>query len=384
MRKKRILIVGAGFSGAVIAQILAQADYTITLIDQRKHIAGNCHTYRDDETNILIHQYGPHIFHTDIKEVWQYVQKFGEFVPYQNRVKAYTGGRIFSLPINLLTINQFFSKTYSPEEAKQFIQSLADQSIKNPQNFEEQALSMVGKEIYESFFYYYTKKQWGMEPRQLPASILKRLPLRFNYDDNYFNHPYQGMPKEGYTQIIENMIADYRIELHLNTSFDKSQEDQFDHIFYSGMLDEYFNYQYGELGYRTLEFEKQTLQGDAQGCAVMNYCDDSQPFTRISQHNYFAPWEKHQNSICFTEFSKTYKKGDIPFYPIRLAKEKAQLDDYIDIAKQQTNITFIGRLGTYRYLDMDVTIKEAMDVAKLFLKTQRHNQPMPAFLPKSI
>lgn len=314
-----------------------------------------------------------------MSDVWNYIQKFGTFLPYCNQVKAYTQQRIFSLPINLLTINQFFNKTYSPSQAKKFIQSLVDNSIDNPENFEQQALSMVGKGLYYAFFYHYTKKQWGIEPCELPATILKRLPLRFNYNDNYFNHPYQGIPQEGYSQVIENIIKHRNIDLFLNTAFDHAHEKHHEHIFYSGMLDEYFDYQFGELGYRTLRFEKQIVNEDFQGCAVMNYCDDTQPYTRISQHDYFAPWEKHDKSIIFKEFSQTYQKGDIPFYPIRLAEEKAQLNDYIALAKRQNHITFVGRLGTYRYLDMDITIKEAMETAKLFINKQKNKQLMPSF-----
>lgn len=191
---KNILIVGAGFSGAVIARELAQAGHHITIIDSRDDIAGNCHTYRDAKTDIMVHKYGPHIFHTDNEQVWHYITQFGEMMPYTNRVKAVTGGQVYSLPINLHTINQFFNKTLNPSQAKDFIEAQADTSIQDPQTFEEQALRFVGKSLYEAFFKHYTIKQWGTSPTNLPASILKRLPVRFNYDDNYFNHKYQGMP----------------------------------------------------------------------------------------------------------------------------------------------------------------------------------------------
>ncbi len=193
--ENRVLVVGAGLSGAVIARSLAEKGITCVVIDERNHVAGNCHTLRDPETGIMVHKYGPHIFHTGNKEVWDYVNRFAEMMPYTNRVKANSGDQIYSLPINLHTINQFFGKTFSPDEAKAHIATVARTDIENPQTFEEQALRFVGEDIYRAFFYGYTRKQWGVEPSQLPASILKRLPLRFNYDDNYFNHPYQGMPK---------------------------------------------------------------------------------------------------------------------------------------------------------------------------------------------
>ncbi|MFI3256591.1 MAG: UDP-galactopyranose mutase, partial [Psittacicella sp.] len=203
---KKVLIVGAGFSGATIARKLAEQGYLVDVIDQRDHIAGNCFTKRDDQTNIMEHIYGPHIFHTNNKEVWEFVNSHGEFFPYTNRVKSIARGEVFSLPINLHTINQFFKKTLKPNEARDLISSLADKTLVEPKNFEEQALSMVGKDLYKAFFKDYTEKQWGTKATELPASILKRLPLRFNYDDNYFFHKYQGMPKDGYTKIVESIL----------------------------------------------------------------------------------------------------------------------------------------------------------------------------------
>ena len=213
------LCVGAGFSCAIIARQLAEQGFKVVVIDSREHIAGNCHTQRHDSTNILVHTYGPHIFHTDDEEVWNYVNQWDEFKPYVNRVKTTSQGAVYSLPINLHTINQYFAKTLNPTEAKEFIESQADTSIVDPQTFEEQAMRFVGKDFYEAFFKGYTKKQWGVEPSTLPASILKRLPVRFNYDDNYFNHKYQGMPVNGYTEIVEKILDHDNIEVKLSTSF---------------------------------------------------------------------------------------------------------------------------------------------------------------------
>lgn len=364
---KKILIVGAGFSGAVIARQLAENGYHIKVIDSRDHIGGNCHTKRDENTDVMVHTYGPHIFHTDNEKVWAYINQFGDMMPYVNRVKAITNGAVYSLPINLHTINQFFERACSPKEAKTLIEKQSDLSIVDPQTFAEQALRFVGEDLYQAFFYGYTKKQWGVEPTELPASILKRLPVRFNYDDNYFNHKYQGMPKTGYTEIIRQILAHDNISVQLNTPFDESMKSDADHIFWSGPIDAWFNFEYGRLGYRTLDFERFYDEGDYQGNAVINYCDADVPYTRITEHKHFSPWEAHEKTVCYKEYSRECEAKDIPYYPIRLVKDKSLLEQYVEKAKQEKNVTFVGRLGTYRYLDMDVTIAEALATAEFFI-----------------
>jgi UDP-galactopyranose mutase len=378
--KKNIAVVGAGFSGAVIANQLAHAGYNVEVFESRPHIAGNCHSERDDDTGVMLHVYGPHIFHTDNERAWEFVNRFAEFKPYVNRVKAVTNGKVFTLPINLLTINQFFNKTMRPAEAQAFLVSLGDKSIENPTTFEEQALRFVGRELYEAFFKTYTIKQWGLQPSELPASILKRLPVRFNYDDNYFNHKYQGMPADGYTALVEKILAVPGVAVHLSTTFDPALKGDYDHVFYSGPIDAWFGHSQGRLPYRTLDFEVFRDQGDYQGNAVINYCDDSQPYTRITEHKHFSPWEKHERTICYTEYSRQCEEKDIPYYPIRLARDKQQLEGYVNVARDEANVTFVGRLGTYRYLDMDVTINEALITADKFLDCARANTPMPAFV----
>jgi UDP-galactopyranose mutase len=377
--KKNIAIVGAGFSGAVIANQLAHAGYNVEIFEARDHIAGNCHSERDEETGVMVHVYGPHIFHTDNERAWEFINRFGTFKPYVNRVKAITNNRVFTLPINLLTINQFFGKTFRPAEAQAFIHSLGDKSIENPSTFEEQALRFVGRELYEAFFKTYTMKQWGLHPSELPASILKRLPVRFNYDDNYFNHKYQGMPADGYTAIVENMLMVPGISVHLSTPFDPAAKTDYDHVFYSGPIDAWFKHVEGRLPYRTLDFEVFRDTGDYQGNAVINYCDDSKSYTRITEHKHFSPWEQHERTVCYMEYSRQCEENDTPYYPIRQAREKAQLEKYVDLAKGETNVTFVGRLGTYRYLDMDVTIHEALLTADKFLEAAREKVRMPAF-----
>ena len=379
MNSKNILIVGAGFSGVVIARQLAEQGHHIRIIDQRDHIGGNSYDARDPQTDVMVHVYGPHIFHTDNETVWNYVTQHAEMMPYVNRVKATVNGQVFSLPINLHTINQFFAKTCSPDEARALIVEKGDSSILEPKTFEEQALRFIGKELYEAFFKGYTIKQWGMEPSQLPASILKRLPVRFNYDDNYFNHRFQGMPKLGYTKMIESIANHENITIELQQSFNAEEREQYDHVFYSGPLDAFYSYQYGRLGYRTLDFEKFTWQGDYQGCAVMNYCSLDVPYTRITEHKYFSPWESHEGSVCYKEYSRECGEKDIPYYPIRQMGEMALLDKYLSLAENEKNMTFVGRLGTYRYLDMDVTIAEALNTADKYLSSLSSNESMPVF-----
>jgi len=345
---KTILIIGAGLSGAVIARALAKAGHRCHIMEARDHIAGNCHTERDPETGVLVHVYGPHIFHTDDAQVWDYVTGFMPFKPFVNRVKTITGGpkgsRVFSLPINLLTINQFFGR-------------------------------IMTRDLYEAFFKGYTIKQWGVHPSELPASILKRLPVRFNYDDNYFAHAHQGMPEHGYTELVARILDHPGISVALNTRFDGDRAGA-DHVFYSGPLDGYFDYALGRLGYRTLDFERFAHEGDYQGCAVMNYAEETVPYTRITEHKHFSPWESHDGSILYREVSRACTPDDIPYYPIRLMDEKKMLSDYVAHAQKTQGVTFIGRLGTYRYLDMDVTIREALDTAEAYLS----DAPMPAFV----
>ena len=375
----RILMVGAGLSGAVIGRMLADAGHDVSVIDARPHVAGNCHTLRDAQTGVMVHVYGPHIFHTDDAEVWDYVNTHATFMPYRNRVKTISGGRVYALPVNLHTINQFFGLTLSPDEARAFLESKADHTITDPQSFEDQALRFLGRELYEAFFKGYTQKQWGRAPSTLPASILKRLPVRFNYDDNYFAHRFQGIPAEGYTALVESVLDHPRISVDLNTRFQRAEAAGFDHIFYSGPLDGWFDYDIGRLGYRTLDFERFHYQGDYQGCAVMNFGEVDVPWTRITEHKHFAPWESHDGSVLYREYARDCGPEDTPYYPIRLIEEQRLLSAYVERAGAETGVTFVGRLGTYRYLDMDVTIREALDAGRLFVSKAAEGQSMPAF-----
>lgn len=375
----KVGIVGAGFSGAVIARELACAGIKVVVYDSRPHVAGNCHTERDVETGVMTHVYGPHIFHTSNERVWNYVQQFDEFMPFTNRVKTIHNGRVYSLPINLLTINSFFGKTLNPKEAEQFMASIGDKSITEPKTFEEQALKFVGRELYDAFFKGYTQKQWGREPTELPASILRRLPVRFNYNDNYYESKFQGIPKNGYTFVVEGMLKHPNIEVQLSTTVNRERLADCYHIFYSGPIDAWFNHSEGRLGYRTLDFEVERHDGDYQGNPVINYGDFEVPFTRISEHKHFSPWETHSKTIIYKEYSRSCGSADIPYYPIRLVHDKAQLLRYVSLARSEHKVTFVGRLGTYRYLDMHITIEEALRTAEMFLISQKEKLPMPAF-----
>jgi UDP-galactopyranose mutase len=378
----RTLIVGAGFTGAIIARELAEYGYQSLVLDERSHVGGNCHTARDPKTGIMVHTYGPHIFHTDNGQAWAYVNRFAEMLPYVNRVKAVARGRVYSLPINLLTINQFFGTAHSPDEARAFIDTRRDHDIATPQNFEEQALAMVGRELYETFFRGYTKKQWGVDPRRIPASILKRLPLRFNYDDNYFAHRHQGMPRQGYTELIKEVLCFPHIEVRTNCTFESIRRNEnWKHVVYSGPLDRYFGFECGRLGYRTLDFEAIHRVGDAQGTAVMNYCDEDVPFTRVSEHKHFSPWESSQfeGTVLFREYSRSASPADAPYYPVHLLDDRRLLSIYVERAQAEIGVTFAGRLGTYSYLDMDVTIARALETAELIRSCFARGVAPPSF-----
>lgn len=359
----RVAIVGAGFSGAVLAHELARQGYESDVFEARAHVAGNCHTERDSSTGILMHRYGPHIFHTSHQRVWDYVRRFDEFMPFTNRVKAIVRGRVYSMPVNLHTINQFFGMALGPAQAQAFLAARADTSVTEPRTFEEQALRYMGRELYEAFFKGYTRKQWGLAPSELPASILKRLPLRFNYDDNYYASTWQGMPRHGYTAIVEKMLDQPGIRVHLRTAFSRPMAADYAHVFCSAPIDAWFDHAEGRLGYRTLDFATERHDGDYQGNAVINYCDEQVPWTRIAEHKHFSPWENHDATIISRESSRDCGPSDTPYYPIRLAKEKGQLARYIALAEHEHGVSFVGRLGTYRYLDMHVTIAEALDWA---------------------
>lgn len=375
-KNKKVLVVGAGFSGSVIAQQLATNGYVVDVVDQRNHVGGNCHTERDEKIEVMVHTYGPHIFNTNIPRVWEYVNKFGTWMPFVNRVKAYISGSrngVYSMPINLHTINQLFRLNLNPTEVRQFLSNLTSKDFPDPKNFEEQALSMIGDQLYEAFFKSYTQKQWGCDPKLLPASILKRLPVRFDYNDNYYNAKWQAIPKHGYTDIIENILCHENIHVFLNHTWKITDNDDYDLVIYSGPIDSYFNYSCGRLGYRTVFWEKKYGSDDMQGNAVINYPSLDVNYTRIHEHKHFSPWENHSKSVVFTEYSKETTEEDVPYYPKRLASDLEILKKYEELISQEKKVKFIGRLGTYRYLNMDQTILEALELADSILKSHLSN-----------
>ena len=368
---KQFLVIGAGFSGAVLSrELVERMKARVTTFDERSHIAGNCHTERDGSTGIMLHKYGPHIFNTNNQRVWDYVNSHDEIRPFVNRVKAVNSRGVFSLPINLHTINQFFGKTFSPDEAREFIASLGDDTIDEPQNFEEQVLKFLGEDLYKAFFLGYTIKQWGCMPTELPAAVIKRLPVRFNYDDNYYNKRYQGIPVSGYSAVVESILDHPSIEVILDRKWRPVDGSEgYDHVFYTGPIDAYFDHCEGRLGYRTVTFERcDTTASDYQGNAVINYTEESVPFTRIHEHKHFTPWESHDKTVAFKEFSKETEDHDIPYYPKRLAVDKDLLKKYRTMAEKLVGVSFLGRLATYRYMDMDTVIGEALDFADDLVK----------------
>lgn len=365
--RKRVCIIGAGFTGAVIAHELACAGIESDVFESRGHVGGNCHTERDTETGVMVHKYGPHIFHTNQEHVWNYVRRFDEMCPFINRVKAVSSGQVFSLPINLMTINQFFGKAYSPEQARHFLDSLGLGGEGDPKSFEDQALRFVGTRLYEAFFKGYTQKQWGVSPGRLPASILKRLPIRFSYDDNYYDSRFQGIPRHGYTSIVEKMLDRKEIHVHLNQAGSQRLARGYSHSFFTGPLDQWFGFSAGRLGYRTLDFEVERHHGDWQGNPVINYCDLDVPWTRVCEHKHLSPWESHEETLIYREFSRSCNDGDVPFYPIRLVDDRSLLDQYAALVRKEPRVSFAGRLATYRYLDMDVAIEEALAAARCYL-----------------
>jgi UDP-galactopyranose mutase len=351
-------IAGAGLTGSVIARELAERGHRVTVFDERSHVAGNCHTER--RHGIMVHAYGPHIFHTDNKTVWRYVNRFATMRDVRLKVVAQVRDKHYSFPVNLMTLCQVYDYALTPKEARR----LLDTEIRDidPQNFEEAAEATVGTTLYNMFFKGYTQKQWGRDPKTLPVSVFKRLPVRLNHDDNYFYHKYQGIPEDGYTAMVERILDHPNIDLHLSTPFDRMR--QYDHIVWTGTIDSFFEYKAGQLAYRTLTFRHEQAEGDYQGCHSVNFCDADVPATRRVEHKHFAPWEKHDNTVVTTEYSSEWQRGDIPYYPIRLAEDQAVLNEYLRMAAELPAVTFAGRLGTYKYMDMDVTIAEALKTAK--------------------
>lgn len=357
------LIVGSGLYGAVFAFEAKKRGKKCLVIEKRGHIAGNI--YCEEIQGIQVHKYGAHIFHTSDKNIWDYVNQFAEFNNYINSPIAKYKDELYNLPFNMNTFSKMWGIS-TPQEAKDIINNqIKELNITNPQNLEEQALSLVGTDVYEKLIKGYTEKQWGRECRELPAFIIKRLPLRFIYDNNYFNDRYQGIPVGGYTKIIEKMLDG--IEVRLNTDYlvNKDELDKIaDKIIYTGMIDQYFDYKLGILEYRSVRFEIEELDiENYQGNAVVNYTERAVPYTRIIEHKHFE-FGKQPNTVISKEFSSEWKKGDEPYYPINNDKNNTLYTEYKKLADSEEKVIFGGRLGSYKYYDMDRVIDAALKVCK--------------------
>ncbi len=376
----RILVVGSGFAGAVLARELAEhGEHRIDVVEARHHIGGNCYTEVEPETGITTHNYGAHIFHTSNLEVWNYMQRFTEMMPFINRPKASIDQGIFSLPVNLHTINQFYGKKFSPDEARTFIDQIRCREITAPGNFEEQALHYMGEGLYRAFFHGYTKKHWGCEPREIPASVLKRLPLRFNYNDNYYSSHYQGIPKDGYTAVFQRLLDHPRISLTLNHSWRPGDGQHHDHVFYSGPLDGFHGHRHGRLGYRTVFWDRHIGTGDVLGHPGINFPSMDVAFTRRREHKHYEYWKHFDKTVVFTEYSKETGPEDEPYYPKRLAGDKARMMQYLDDCRREEKTSFLGRLGLYRYMDMHQVIADSLSLAREFTAAVAAGLPRPHF-----
>lgn len=370
----KILIVGAGFSGATFARLAAESNFDVTVIDKKNHIGGNSYSYKDEETGIEIHKYGSHIFHTNSKEIWEFVNRFASFNNYIHKVKAKSCNSIFPMPINLFTINQFFKQTFTPIEAEKFIESKRVVYDKIS-NFEEYITGSIGVELYEAFFKYYTAKQWGEDPKKIAVSTAKRLPIRFYYNDNYFDDKYQGIPEDGYGNLFKRMLdhENIKIQLEADFSFYRSNwRNKFSLLVYTGSVDEYFNYLFGKLPYRTVWF-KEIRDKEIQGCSVLNYTDNVKPFTRIHEHKWYTPDRTFENSIAFEEYSELTDSTGDPYYPIRNPTNDNLFFRYESIAKTEKDVIFIGRLAEYKYYDMHQVIGSSMAKFRDFITEKRAN-----------
>lgn len=361
------LIVGAGLFGAVFAREMADRGKRCLVIDRREHIAGNIYTR--EEAGIQVHKYGAHIFHTSDRRIWDYVGRYAEFNHYVNSPVAVYGEELYNLPFNMNTFHELWG-VKTPAQAKAKIAGqIAELRIGEPQNLEEQALSLVGPDVYAKLIKGYTEKQWGRDCRELPAFIIKRLPLRFVYDNNYFTDPYQGIPKGGYTRIVEKLLDGIPVRLGISyREFLKEEEsggaDSFDKVLYTGMIDEYFDYCFGELQYRSLRFEEELLTGcdNYQGNAVVNYTERQVPYTRIIEHKHFE-FGTQPDTVITREYPAEWKRGDEPYYPVNDERNNALYQKYAELAAGEKRVLFGGRLGQYRYYDMDKVIAAALEMA---------------------
>jgi len=359
------LIVGSGFYGSVLAERIASIlKKKVLVIDKRNHIGGNCYSEFDKTTNIEYHKYGTHIFHTSNKKVWDYINQFTKFNNYKHQVLTNHRNKIYQMPINLETINSFFNKNLNPVEAQKFLKQLTKKQNWKPENFEEKAISQIGEKLYKAFIKNYTIKQWGIDPKKLPASIFNRLPIRFNYNEDYFNNSdFQGIPLNGYTQIFKNLLYSKKITTLLNCDYFKIKEKinvKYSTI-YTGPIDQYFNYKFGILDWRSVKFKKTIFNcDDYQGNSVINYPDLKFKHTRIHEPKHLHAERRHLDNRTLVIKEYSYQDHKNPYYPINNENNKKLISAYKKLAKKEKNVLFGGRLADYAYYDMDMTISAAL------------------------
>jgi UDP-galactopyranose mutase len=363
-----LIVVGSGFTGMTVAWNFAETtNRKVLVIERRAHIGGNSFSYADPRTGIEIHKYGSHLFHTSNQKVIEFICKFSNFNKYRHSVKTIHDGKAYSFPVNLLTLSEFFGKAFTPFEAKKLIESRR-KNIQNPKNFEEKALSEIGEELYSAFFKGYTQKQWQVDPKLLPTEIFGRIPLRFNYRDDYFNDKFEGTPTLGYGKIFELMSSHPKIRMlidqdffSLNLNLNSNQI-----LFFTGPIDKFFNFKFGPLTWRTLDFKLETLPiDDFQGASVINYADLSIPWTRIHEFKHLTPESQYSNeTVIAREFSRLASLKDEPYYPVNTATDKAKFKNYRKLGTLEKNTIFGGRLGRYQYLDMHMAIASGLKISE--------------------
>ena len=369
-----LVVVGSGLFGLTVAERAArELGLKVTMIDRRSHLGGNAYSENEERTGIEVHRYGAHLFHTSNERVWEYVNRFTAFTNYVHRVYTRHNGEVFPMPINLGTINQFFRSAYSPGEARDLIREQAGELAgTDPQNLNDKGIQLIGRPLYEAFIKHYTGKQWQTDPKDLPASIISRLPVRYTYDNRYFNDTHEGLPVDGYTAWLERMADHPNIDVRLETDFfDDSQEFSKSNVvgqvpvIYTGPVDRYFDYTEGDLSWRTIDLEEEVLDiEDFQGTSVMNYPDADVPYTRIHEFRHFHPERDYTKdaTVIMREFSRFADKGDEPYYPVNTSADREKLLAYRDLAKGEQSVLFGGRLGTYKYLDMHMAIGAALSM----------------------
>lgn len=358
-------VVGSGLFGAVFTQQAIERGKSVVVLEKRNHIGGNCFSYKDPESNIIVHKYGTHIFHTPNRKIWEYITRFSEFSPYRHRVLITHHGRVYSMPINLGTINSFYNVHLTPGEVDEFLAAKKG-NFSKPRNLEEKAISLIGEDLYRAFVAGYTQKQWGCDPRDLPASIINRLPVRHSYNDSYFDDAFQGLPVNGYTPIIEKLLEG--ADFYLETDFFSDRDywlGKADKLIYTGPIDQYFEYCYGRLNWRSVRFEiERHAIDDYQGTSVMNFADLDVPYTRIHEPKHLHPERSvaAETTLVIREFS--HEDNDQPYYPVNFSEDRKSLSKYEDLIEEEGNVRFGGRLAQYKYFDMHHVIAHALKAVR--------------------